>query len=204
MQTILFAVTCNPWAPKPADTTPIEEEPMQQAEEVDETQNLVIEVEIVEDDSEEEPEPVDETKPVDVDSQMEVEEDEDEPEPASKVSCRPLMLSREVLCSDSLILHSPRPSQLKPMSTMRCQSRRTTSQSLPPSRRQRNPNQSHRKRSSSPSRHQSPLQMTPSPSPSPRRSQLSTKRRMSPSRHPNHLQRSPSPSPSRHKFPNLL
>lgn len=142
-QTILFAVTCNPWAPKPADTTPIEEEPMQQAEEVDKTQNLVLEVEIIEKDGEKEPEPVDEVQPVKVDLQVKVEKDEDGPEPASKVSCRPLFLTTEVLCADPLIRHSPRSSQLKSMSTMRCKSRRTKSQSLLPSRHRRSPRRSH-------------------------------------------------------------
>jgi len=93
-QIVLFAVTCNPWAPKPADTTPIEEEPMQ-AEEVDKTQNLVLEVEIIEDDGEKEPEPEDqpdEIQPVEVNMKAE-DEDEAEPEPASKVSSGRLMLS---------------------------------------------------------------------------------------------------------------
>jgi hypothetical protein len=66
-----------------------------QAEEVDKTQNLVLEVEIIEDDGEKEPVPKDqpdEIQPVEVNMKAE-DEDEAEPEPASKVSSGRLMLS---------------------------------------------------------------------------------------------------------------
>lgn len=93
-----------------------------QAEEVDKTQNLVLEVEIIEDDGEKEPEPEDqpdEIQPVEVNMKRKM-----------KTKLNPSLL------------RNPRRSRLNSMSTLRCKSRRTTSRNLPPSHHRRNPSRS--------------------------------------------------------------